>query len=326
MGSTKPARDVIVMRGMSRLTAFVIALALTASAATAAAQSYPQRPIRWLSPFAAGGGADTTTRAVAQKVSEYFGQPVVVDSRTGASGKIAVELAARAPADGYALLTITPSMVSNQDIADFVPITQMTAQFYVLVVNPSVAATNVKELITAAKAKPGALHYGSAGVETMQHLAGAAFGAMTATNVTHVPYKGGAQALTDLIAGQIQFLFAAVPTAMPQVKAGKVRALAVSGSKRSPLIPELPTMAEAGVPGFDVNNWYGVAAPPKTPRAIVARLNAEMVRALRASEVRERIIQDGNEPVGNSVEEFAVVIRETIARWRKAEKAARVRQ
>jgi tripartite-type tricarboxylate transporter receptor subunit TctC len=303
----------------------VFCAAAVAAAAPATAQTFPQHPIRWLSPFAPGGGADTTTRAVAQKVSEYVAQPVVVDSRTGASGKIAVDLAARAPADGHTLITITPSMVSNQDIAAFVPITQMTAQFYVLVVNPSVAAGSVKELIALARAKPGALHYGSAGVETMQHLAGASLGAMTGTTLMHVPYKGGAQALTDLLGGQIQFMFAAVPTALPHVKSGRVRALAVSGARRSPLMPDVLTVAEAGVPGFEVDNWYGIAAPPKTPRGIVSRLNAEAVRALRASEVRDRIIADGNEPVGNSIEEFVTVIRETIQRWRKAEKAARVR-
>lgn len=309
-----------------RFIACAALAAMGAVIATAAvAQQYPQRPIRWLSPFAPGGGADTTTRAVAQKISEYLGQPVVVDSRTGASGKIAVDLAARAPADGHALITITPSMVSNQAIGDFVPITQMTAQFYVLVVNPSVPAGSVKELIALAHAKPGTLHYGSAGVETMQHLAGASLGAMTGANLTHVPYKGGALALTDLIGGQIQMLFAAVPTALPQIRAGKVRALAVTATRRSSVTPDLPTVAEAGVPGFAVDNWYGIAAPPKTPHAIVARLNAEAVRALHAPEVRERILQDGNEPVGNSVDAFVVVIRETILRWRTAEKAARVK-
>ena len=307
------------------IAASALAAVTVFTAAAAGAQQFPQRPIRWLSPFAPGGGADTTTRAVAQKVSEYLGQPVVVDSRTGASGKIAVDLAARAPADGYTLITITPSMVSNQAIADFVPITQMTAQFYVLVVNPSVPAASVKELIALARARPGTLHYGSAGVETMQHLAGASLGEMTGTSLTHVPYKGGALALTDLIGGQIQMLFAAVPTALPQIKAGKVRALAVTAAKRSPVTPDLPTVAEAGVPGFAVDNWYGIAAPPKTPRAIVSRLNAEAVRALHASEVRERILQDGNEPVGNSVDAFVTVIRETIVRWRMAEKAARVK-
>lgn len=311
------------MIGKSILAA-ALAAVVSAAAMPASAQPYPQRPIRWLSPFAPGGGADTTTRAVAQKVSEYLGQAVVVDSRTGASGKIAVELAARALPDGHTLITITPSMVSNQDIGAFVPITQMTAQFYVLVVNPSVPATTVKELIALARAKPGALHYGSAGIETMQHLAGASFGAMSGTSVTHVPYKGGAVALTDLLSGQIQFMFAAMPTAQPQMKAGRVRALAVTASKRSPLVPDLPTVAEAGVPGFEVDNWYGIAAPPKTPHEIASRLNSEAVRALRAAEVRERILQDGNEPVGNSMETFVAVIKETVARWRKAEKAARL--
>jgi tripartite-type tricarboxylate transporter receptor subunit TctC len=299
-----------------------LAVLLSVVISGAGAQPFPHKPLRWLSPYAPGGGSDATTRNVAQKLSERVGQPVVVDNRTGASGKIAVELAARAPADGYTLITITPSMVSNQDLGEFAPITQMITQGYVLVVHPSVPATTVKELIALARAKPGTLHYGSAGIETMQHLGGALLGVMTGVNVVHVPYKGGSQAMIDLLSGQLQFHLAAVATSVGHIKSGKVRALAVSSSRRSAILPDLPTIAEAGVPGYALENWYGVAATPKTPRAIVLRLNAETVRALRSPEVRERIMLDGAEPVGNTVDEFTAVIKDTIRRWRQAVKAA----
>jgi tripartite-type tricarboxylate transporter receptor subunit TctC len=289
------------------------------------AQQFPVKPLRWLSPYAPGGGSDTTTRTVAQKLSDQIGEPVIVDNRTGASGKIAVELAARAPADGYTLITITPSMVSNQNLAAFAPITQMISQGYVVVVHPSLPVTSVKELIAVARSKPGTLHYGSAGVETMQHLGGALLGVMTNTDLVHVPYKGGSQAMTDLLGGQLQFHLAAMGTSSAMIKAGKVRALAVTSSKRSSVIPDLPTVAEAGVPGYVLENWYGVAAPPKSPRPVVSRLNAELVRALQSPDVLERIRYDGAEPVGNTVEEFTAVIADTIRRWRRAVKAAGLR-
>jgi len=314
--------DLFKMLGLIAIEILVLMVCVNVQASEA---SFPNRPIRWLSPFAPGGGADITTRAVAGKLSEYVGQPVVVDSRTGASGKIAVEITARARADGYTLMTITPSMVANQDTALFVPITQMTAQFYILVVHPSIPANSVADFVAIAKSKPGSLHYGSSGIETTQHLAGASFGLSTNTVLTHVPYKGGAQAMADLLAGQIQFLFSSVPTAIPQMKAGKIRALAVTSAKRTTLMPELPTVSESGVLGFEVNNWYGVAAPPKTPKSVATYLNTHMVRGLRSPDVRERILADGNEPVGNSPEIFAELIKNTIARWRVAEKAARVK-
>ena len=308
-----------------RALTLLIFAAAPLSATAADRQSFPQKPLRWLSPYAPGGGSDSTARNVAQKLSELVGQPVVVDNRTGASGKIAVELAARAPGDGHTLLTITPSMVSNQNLGEFAPITQMISQGYVVVVHPSLPVTSVKDLIVLARAKPGTLHYGSSGVETMQHLGGASFGVMTGTHVVHVPYKGGSQAMIDLLSGQLQFHLAAVGTSIGHIRSGKARALAVTSSKRSSILPELPTVAEAGVPGYAVDNWYGVAASPRTSRAIVLRLNAETVRALRSPDVRERIMADGAEVVGNSADEFNVVIKETIERWRQAVKAAGLR-
>lgn len=300
------------------------AMALMVSA-TAGAQQYPIKPVRWLSPFAAGGGVDVTTHAVAQRLAEHFGQPFVVENRSGASGKIAVDLAARAAPDGYTLITITPSMVSNQAIGDFSPISQMIGQGYVVVVHPSVPAKSIQELIALARAKPGRLHYGSSGPNTMQHLGGALLGAMTHTEIVHVPYKGGAQALIDVLGGQIEFMLGAMGTAAPHIKTGKVRGLAVTSSRRSSILPDLPTVAEAGVPGYAVDNWYGVAAPPKTPAAVVSRLNAEIARVMKLPEVRARVTQDGAEPVGNTVDEFKLVIAETIARWRRAEKAAGIK-
>lgn len=289
------------------------------------AQQFPSKPLRWISPYAAGGGSDLTTRAVAQKLADALGQSVVVDNRVGASGKIAVELASRSPADGYTLVTITPSIVANQDVRDLAPITQMTTQGYVLIVHPSVPANSVKELIALAHAKPGTLNYGSAGVATMQHIAGAMLGTMTKTNLVHVPYKGGALALTDLLGGQLQFFFGVMVSSVPHIKSGKVKALAVSSPKRSAILPELPTVAEAGVPGYAVDNWYGVAAPAKTSPQILTLLNRQIVQALASSDVRNRVAQDGAETVGNSISAFGAVVRNDQQRLRTAVKEAGIK-
>jgi len=286
------------------------------------AEQFPTKPLRWLSPYAAGGGSDLTTRAVAQKLSEYLGQNVVVDNRTGASGKIAVELASHAPADGYTLVTFTPSISANQDISRLAPLTQMTSQGYVWIVHPAVPATSMKELIALARAKPGTLHYGSSGIATMQHIAGAMLGTMTKTDLVHVPYKGGAPALTDLLGGQLQFFAADFWSSAPHAKSGKVRALAVTSGQRSKVFPDLPTTAEAGVPGYAVENWYGVATHAKTPPDIVTRLNRDLVRALKASEVGGRISQEGANVVANTPGQFATVIRDDVRKWHAVARAA----
>jgi tripartite-type tricarboxylate transporter receptor subunit TctC len=317
------------VKGHSALRKLLCLLAgtstVTLAALAAAAAQFPNKPLRWISPYAAGGGSDLTTRAVALKLSEFVGQTVVVDNRTGASGKIAVELASRSPADGYTLVTITPSISANQDIRDLSPLTQMTNQGYVWIVHPSVPATSIMELVALARAKPGTLHYGSSGIATMQHIAGAMLGTMTKTDLVHVPYKGGAPALADLLGGQLQFFAGDMWSSVPHIKSGKVRALAVTSPKRSTIFPDLPTTAEAGVPGYGVENWYGVAAHARTPADILLRLNKELVRALRSPEVNGRIAQEGAHPIGNSAAEFSAIIRHDVQRWRAVAKEAGIK-
>ncbi|HSQ04141.1 MAG TPA: tripartite tricarboxylate transporter substrate-binding protein [Burkholderiales bacterium] len=293
----------------------VVAAVVCIAAGSTAAQQFPQKPLRWISPYSAGGGSDLTTRAVAKKLGEFLGQNVVVDNRTGASGKIAVELASHAPADGYTLVTFTPSISANQDISHLAPLTQMTSQGYVWIVHPAIPATSMKELIALARARPGTLHYGSSGIATMQHMAGAMLGTMTHTDLVHVPYKGGAPALTDLLAGQLQFFAADLWSSVPHIKSNRVRALAVTSGKRSTVFPDLPTTSEAGVPGYAVENWYGVATHGKTPPDILLRLNRELVRALRSPEVHGRIAQEGANMIGNSAAEFAAIIRHDVRQW-----------
>lgn len=287
---------------------------------------YPAKPLRWISPFAAGGGSDLTTRTIALKLSELMKQTVVVDNRVGASGNIGAELAARAPADGYTLVTMTVSIVTNHAVSpkppfdivrDFAHVTQLTAQPYVLITHPSVKANSVREFVALAKSRPGMLNYGSSGTATLQHLAGAMFGAMTRTDLMHIPYKGGSPALTDLIAGQLQFFFGVMISSMPHIKTGKVKALAVTSARRSLILADLPTIAEAGVPDYVVDNWYGASAPARTPPEIVRRLNAEIARALASPDVREGLLRDGAEPVGSSTAAFTAVVGNDFGIWRR---------
>lgn len=306
--------------------AFSWGIAATATVTcTAAALQFPDKPLRWISPYTAGGGSDLTTRAVAQKLSEYLRQPVIVDNRTGASGKIAVELASRAPADGYTLVTFTPAIAANQDISGLAPLTQMTAQGYVWIVHPAVPALTLMELIALARAKPGTLHYGSAGIATTPHLAGAMLGAMTKTDLVHVPYKGGAAALPDLLGGQLQMLPSDMWSAAPHVKSGKARALAVTAAKRSVVFPDVPTVAEAGVPGYAVENWYGVATHARAPADIQRLLNRELVRALKAPDISGRVSQEGSNIIGNSVAEFGAIVHDGVQRWRAVAKIAGIK-
>jgi tripartite-type tricarboxylate transporter receptor subunit TctC len=301
-------------------------MAAGSAGAAGAVAPFPTKPLRWISPFAAGGGSDLTTRAVAQKLSERVGQPVVVDNRVGASGSIGASLAGRAPADGHTLVTLTVSMVTHYAtlqsapydlIRDFTPLTQMTSQPYVLIVHPSVAAPSVKELLAVARAKPGTLHYGSSGIATLQHLAGALLANTTRTDLVHVPYKGGAPALTDLMSGQLQFFFGVAVSSMPLIKAGKVRALAVTSRKRSVFMPDLPTVAESGVPGYSVDNWYGVLAPAGIPREVASRLERELAGALAQPDLKERLARDGSDAMGGTSTAFAMLIRSDLAQWRR---------
>jgi tripartite-type tricarboxylate transporter receptor subunit TctC len=302
---------------------------LAAAPVAGAAQpetAYPTKPIRLIIPFAPGGGTDITARVLAQKLTEALGQTVVADNRAGANGTIGAELAAKSPPDGYTISMISSSHSVNPSlmrklqydlISDLAPITQATTQPYALVVNPGVPAKSVQELIALAKAKPGALNYGSSGTGGLSHLSGALFGALAGIDIHHVPYKGGAPALTDVISGQIEMLYSTILQASPHLKSGRLRALAVTTAKRSQSMPELPTMAQAGVPGYEVAGWYGVVAPAKTPRPVIVRLNQEMVRALKMPDVAEKLAADGSEPVGSTPEAFGAHIRAEVAKWRK---------
>ena len=297
--------------------------------AVATSQLYPTKPIRFIVPFVAGAGTDMTARAVAQKLGDTIGQQVVVDNRPGAAGNIGMELTAKAPPDGYTIVLISASHTVNPAlyqkppydlVRDFAPVSQMTAQPYCLTVHASVPAKTVKELIELARAKPRTLTYGSSGTGGLSHLAGAMLEHLARIEWIHVPYKGGAAGINDLLGGQINAQFTTIIGTVQHVKAGRMRWLAVSTAQRSRAAPELPTIAEAGVPGFDVGGWYGVLAPAATPPSTVAFLSREIVKALKAPEVGERFAADGSEPVGRTPENFAAYIKSEIAKWAKVVK------
>ena len=314
----------------------VAACALAGLSATAFAQSgYPDRPVRMLVGFAPGGGADTAARPLAQRLSESMGQQFVVDNRPGAGGNIATEIAARAVPDGYTLLigtiaalAINPAIYPKlgfDPVRDFAPITNVASSINVLVVHPSVAVKDVKELVAFARARQGGLNYGSSGVGSAGHLAGVLMEQMTGAKLVHVPYKGGAPAMTALLGGEVQAIFSTAATAIPQMKAGKIRGLAVTTAKRAGMMPDLPTIAEAGVPGYEANNWYGLLAPAKTPRAIVNRLNAESVKILNTQALRDIYFVQGLEPIPSTPEAFGEYIRSELAKWAKLVRAAGVK-
>ncbi|HEV8517440.1 MAG TPA: tripartite tricarboxylate transporter substrate binding protein [Burkholderiales bacterium] len=300
-------------------------------AAHAAGQNYPTKPIRLIVPFAAGGGVDFTARVVAQKLGEAYGQPVVADNRAGAAGVIGTELAAKAPPDGYTLLmgsagplAILPGVaerVPYDPVRDFAPITLVSSMPFVLVVHPSLAVKSVQDLVALARAKPGQLNYASPGSGATTHLAMELFKALAKVDIVHVPYKGVAPAMSDLLAGQVQLMSGDLSTLMPQIKAGKLRALALSGAKRSALAPELPTIAESGVAGYEASGWFGVLAPAATPRPLVSHLNSAIVKGISDTDARERLAALGGDVVGGTPGEFALRLREDLAKWRNLIKA-----
>jgi len=295
----------------------------------ALAQSYPAKPIR----FIVGPGPDALARVIGQQITQAWGQPVIIDQRGGGGGTISAEAVARAAPDGYTLLlatgthTINPSMykVSYDMVRDFAPVTLLASTPFILAVHPSVPVNSVGELIALAKSKPGTLNYGSGGSGTPPHLATELFKTQAGINIVHVPYKTVAAAITDLIAGQLQVMFTVGPAGLPQIRAGRIRGLAVSTAKRSVFAPELPTVAEAGLAGFDVFGWNGLLAPAGTPKSIIAKLHAEITRALQIPEIRERVAGFGFEPVGNSPEEFGEFIKADIAQWARVAKESGAR-
>jgi len=302
-----------------------------AAAPGALAQNYPARPVRFIVPFAPGGGSDVVARAIALRLGETWGQQVVVDNRPGAATILGTDLAAKAAPDGYTILMASASYSINpylqkklpyQTLKDHVPVTQTAFQPYVLAVHPSVAAKSVKEFLALARAKPGTLNFGSPGTGSGGHLAVEHFRLVTHTDMVHIPYKGGAPALTDLIAGQIQFMFPTMLAIAPHAKSGRLRSLAVSSLKRSAAMAELPTIAESGVAGFEATSWNGVMTPAGVAPAIVDKLYRDIAQTLQTSDVRDKLAADGAEAVGSSPQEFTRMIRAEIDKWAKVTKAA----
>ena len=289
--------------------------------------AFPTKPVRFIVPFAPGGGNDIIARVIGQKLSEGWGQQVVVDNRPGAGGNVAAETTARAAPDGHTIFqfnvanAIAPSVyrkIAYDPVKDFAAVTQLATSPFIMVVTPSIRANSVKEFIALAKAPQSRINYASSGNGGSTHLLTELFKTMAGIDITHVPYNGAAPALNDLIGGQVQMLLAVPATAIPHMKSGRLRALAVSSLRRSSLVPELPTIAEAGVPGFEGAAWYGVVAPGRTPPAIVTQLNRDFLSALRAPEVRDRLVSQGVEIVGSTPEEFAQFVRNEIPKWAKA--------
>jgi tripartite-type tricarboxylate transporter receptor subunit TctC len=313
-------------------TAAALCLAL---ASAAHAQTWPLKPIRFVVPFPPGGATDVLTRTIAPKLGEGLGQQVVVDNRAGAGGMIGVDLAAKAPADGYTLvlatvgpISINPSLYAKMPydpVKDLAPVTLTGDIFNVLVVHPALPAQSVKALIALARTRPGELNFGSSGIGVADHLSGELFQTLTKTRMVHVPYKGGPLAMVDLISGNLQLMFATVPSAIGLIKGNKLRALAITNSNRFPLMPELPTVAEAGIPGFAVNNWCGVFVAAATPPEVINRLNAELVKALAAPDVKKRLLDSGIGALSNTPAEFTAYIRAETTKWARVIKDANVR-
>ena len=307
---------------------------LLLSAAVASAADYPQRPVRLVVPYSAGGSTDTVARITGARLSERLGQQVVIDNRTGAGTIIGTQIVKEATPDGHILLMATPPLAVNPSLRasvpyvlerDFVAITNIAASSNLLVVHPSMAATSVKELITLLKANPGKFNYGSSGVGGAGHLAMALFTSMAEVEALHVPYKGGAPAVADLVAGRLSMMMANLTTAQPHIRAGKLRGLGVGKAKRSPLFPEMPTIAEAGVKGYEANNWNGVVAPAGTPRAVIEKLHREIVATLQEPAISERMAKAGLEPVGDSPTQFAQYLKAEAAKWGKLVKSAGIK-
>jgi len=316
------------------LTLCALALASTLAAPPASAQAFPNRPVKMIVASVPGGILDIVGRTVAAKMAEDLGQPIVVENKPGAGGVIGGEAMVKSPADGYTILKVATSHAINPSvyaklpydtIKDYAPITQTVRLTNMLVVHPSVPANNLRELIALAKAKPRTLTFGSAGNGQSNHLSGELMAKMAGIELVHVPYKGSAASLNDLLAGSISMMFVDVLSAVPHVKSGRLKAIAVTGLERSAAAPEYPTLHESGVPGFNGSSWLGLVAPAGTPKEIVARLNAAAVKALRSPEVRENFLAKGVEPVGSSPEEYAAFIESEIPRWAEAARAAGIK-
>ncbi len=314
--------------------AVLAALSAPLAFAQGVATNYPDKPLRLIVPFPPGGGNDILARTLGQRMTEVFAQQVVVDNRGGAGGALGATIAAQGTPDGYTLflgsvgnLAQNPALKANlpyNPVRDFAPASLVAVSSFILAVHPSVPAKSVKELIDLAKASPGKLNYASAGTGSSLHMAGELFKYATATDMVHVPYKGTGPAMADLVAGRVQLVFSTMPPALTQIKAGKLRALGVTTAKRAKAAPEVPTIAESGVKGFDVSNWQGVLAPAKTPAAIVNRLNQHILAALARPGMTEALAARGLEPAGGTPAQFSALIKSEIAKYTKVVKAAKI--
>lgn len=315
---------------ISKRSAVALGACLAIAATTAPAlaqQSYPNKPIRMVCPFPPGGTTDLVARTVAQKLSEAWGQQVVVDNRSGAGGLIGTEMVAKAAPDGYTILlgsitthAVNPALYKKLNfdpLKDFYPVSLIVSSPQLLAVHPSVPVKSVKELIALAKEKPGRLNYGSAGTGTSPHLTFELFKSTAGIDIVHIPYKGTGPAITDLVGGQVQMMITGVVALMPHVKSGKLRGIAVTSSRRTTALPDIPTVSESGVPNFDVSSWFGVFLPAGTPKPIVARLNGEIRKILELAEVRKRLIDQGADPASDTPEQFAAYVKSEMARWGK---------
>ena len=318
------------MKTLYACLAIVGALSSVAAHAQSSAP-YPARPIRIVVPQTPGASTDMTARLIAQRLSPVLGQPVIVENRPGAGSIVGTEIVAKATPDGHTLLVVASSIVLNPILQKNLPfdpqrdlalIAQLSSFPNLLVVHPAVPAKTVQELVALAKAKPGTLNYGSAGTATGTHLSAELFKYMTGTDMVHVPYKGGGAAIPALLGGQVQLMFSTTVAALPQVRAGKLRALGVTSAKRTPSAPDVPTIAEAGVPGYDHSAWNGLFAPAKTPRAIISRLNGEVVQILHSPDIKAIFLKEGAESVGNKPEEFAAILKSESMKWTKLVQAS----
>ncbi len=323
------------MKSLTFLARVAIPLALLAGAASAHAQTYPTKPLRMVVPFAPGGPNDILARLISQKLTEAWGQTVIVDNRGGAGGTVGLEAASRLPGDGYALamgassnLAVAPSLYAKlpyDSIKDFTPIINVAIVPYALAVNPTVPAKNIKELITVAGKKPGYLSYGSSGMGSMSSLAAEMLKSMSKTNIVHVPYKGTAPALTDVVSGQIDLMLADLAVIQPHASTGRLRVIGVTGSKRSGAAKDIPTIAESGLPGYELSPWFGVVAPAGVPKEIVSRLNAVIGDSLKSADMLQRLGVLGYEPLGGTPEQFAATIKTDIAKYAKIVKDAGIK-
>jgi tripartite-type tricarboxylate transporter receptor subunit TctC len=322
------------LRNKTLLLALCGASAVALSATDTLAQNYPDKPIRMIVAYPPGGGTDIVGRMMAQKLSENMGQTVVIDNRGGAAGSIGSEIAAKSVPDGYTILmgNVAPNAINvslyaklgYDPVKDFEPVSLVASTPNILVVNSSLAVKTVPDVVTLAKAKPSTLNYPSAGLGSSSHLAGELFDNIAGVKMVHIPYKGGGPALTDLLGGQVQLMFATMPAAMPHVRSNRLRAIAVTSIKRSQAMPDLPTIGET-LKGYDASTWYGVLAPARTPRPVITRLHAEIVKILGVADTRDRLLAQGFEPVGSTPGEFAAYIKSEIVKWGKVIKAAGIK-